>query len=98
MYHANDQQSHGRFSIRLQVMGVALFAMGVISQPVDTRAEQVGPFASVNVDASLARYNPQSQVTGNIKVRGSETMYPLLSRLSLEFQRRQPKVSVDVKG
>ena len=25
-------------------------------------------------------------------------MYPLLSRLSLEFQRRQPKVSVDVKG
>ena len=98
MYHANDQQSHGRFSIRLQVMGVALFAMGVISQAVDTRAEQVGPFASVNVDASLARYNPQSQVTGTIKVRGSETMYPLLSRLSLEFQRRQPKVSVDVKG
>ena len=98
MYHANDQQSHGRFSKWLQVMGVALFAMGVISQPVDTRAEQVGPFASVNVDASLARYNPQSQVTGNMKVRGSETMYPLLSRLSLEFQRRQPKVSVDVKG
>jgi phosphate transport system substrate-binding protein len=98
MYHANDQQSHGRLSKGLQVMGVALFAMGIISQSVDTRAEQVGPFASVNVDASLARYNPQSQVTGNIKVRGSDTMYPLLSRLSLEFQRRQPKVIIDVKG
>ena len=98
MYHANDQQSHGRFSKGLEVVAVALFAMGIMSQPVETRAEQVGPFASVNVDASLAHYNPQSQVTGNIKVRGSDTMYPLLSRLSLEFQRRQPKVIIDVKG
>jgi len=96
MHHANDRQ---RLVLKgLQVMGAALFAIAMVSQPVNTRAEQVGPFASVNVDASLARYNPQAQVTGNIKVRGSDTMYPLLSRVSLEFQRRQPKVSLDVKG
>jgi phosphate transport system substrate-binding protein len=97
MYHADDQRQ--RLVLKgLQVMGAALFAVGMVSQPVNTRAEQVGPFASVNVDTNLARYNPQAQVTGSIKVRGSETMYPLLSRLSLEFQRRQPKVSIDVKG
>ena len=82
----------------LQMIVAALCAVEMAGQPVDTMAEQVGPYASVNVDPSLARYNPQSQVTGTIKVRGSDTMYPLLSRLSLEFQRRQPKVTIDVKG
>ncbi len=97
MNHANDQQQ--RLVLKgLRIMGVALILMGMVGQPMHARAEQIGPFASVNVDANLARYNPESQVVGNIKVRGSETMYPLLSRLSTEFQRRQPKVTVDVKG
>jgi phosphate transport system substrate-binding protein len=97
MHHANDQ-SRGLVSKGFQAMGLALLAMGLVVLPGTIRAEQVGPFASVNVDANLARYNPQSQVSGSVKVRGSDTMYPLLSRLSLEFQRRQPKVSVEVKG
>ena len=97
MYHANDQ-SHRLVSKGLQVMAMALVAAGWVGYPTHAKAEQVGPFASVNVDANLAHYNPQAQVTGTVKVRGSETMYPLLSRLSLEFQRRQPKVNVDVKG
>jgi phosphate transport system substrate-binding protein len=63
-----------------------------------TGAEQGGPFASVAVDPNLARYTPQDQVTGGLQFQGSETMYPLLTRLGMEFQRRQPKVSVNVKG
>lgn len=97
MYHAKDQ-SYWLVLKGLQVMVVTLFATAMVVQPVNAGAEQVGPFASVNVDANLARYNPESQVAGNIKVRGSDTMYPLLSRLSLEFQRRQPKVTIDIKG
>ena len=97
MSYANDQ-SQGLVSKGLTVIGMALCAAGMVSQPVNTNAEQVGPFASVNVDANLARYNPQAQVTGSIKVRGSETMYPLLTRLGLEFQRRQPKVTFDIRG
>ena len=97
MSHANDQ-SQGLVWKGLKVIGMALFAMGIIGQPMNTDAEQVGPFDSVNVDANLARYSPQSQVTGSIKVRGSETMYPLLTRLGLEFQRRQPKVTFDIRG
>jgi len=77
---------------------MALCAMLTVSPPRHATAEQHSPFALANVDANLARYNPQSQVSGNFKIRGSDTMYPLLSRLSLEFQRRQPKVSIDVKG
>ncbi|HXX76630.1 MAG TPA: substrate-binding domain-containing protein [Nitrospiraceae bacterium] len=61
-------------------------------------AEQGGPFASVAVDADLAHYAPQEQVAGGLRIQGSETMYPLLTRLGMEFQRRQPKVNVSVKG
>lgn len=61
-------------------------------------AEIAGPLAAASSDSSLARYNPQTQVSGSLKVQGSETMYPLLNRLSLEFQRRQPKVGIEVKG
>ena len=61
-------------------------------------AEQVGPFASVAVDADLAHYAPPEQVAGGLRIQGSETMYPLLTRLGMEFQRRQPKVNVSVKG
>ena len=89
MYHANDQQSHGRFSKRLQVMGVALFAMGVISQPVDTRASRLAPCLRE------CRCQPralQPPIAGHGKYQGSGigNDVSLLSRLSLEFQRRQP--------
>src|SRR5262245_48938596 len=101
MKPVNDQiRVQSRHLVRrgLQLMSTTLFVVGMISGPLNARAEQVGSFASASVDANLARYNPQAQVTGNIKVRGSDTMYPLLSRIGLEFQRRQPKVSVDIKG
>jgi len=61
-------------------------------------AELSGPFAVAAVDSSLPHYTPQTQVSGTFKVLGSETMYPLVSRLSLEFQRRQPKVAIQVRG
>jgi phosphate transport system substrate-binding protein len=95
------QRNHQSNRLVLQSLGgtiMALCAMWMVSQPVTAKAEQVGPFTSANVGGDLARYNPQAQVSGGFKIRGSETMYPLLSRLSLEFQRRQPKVSIDVKG
>ena len=97
MSHANDQ-SQGLVSKALKVIGVALFAAGMVSQPAETRGEQVGPLASVHVDATLAHYAPQAQVSGSFKVRGSETMHPLLTRLAMEFQRRQPKATFDIRG
>jgi phosphate transport system substrate-binding protein len=62
------------------------------------RAEQGGPFASLQVDTGLAPYSPQAQVSGGLQIQGSDTMVPLMTRLAAEFQRRQPQVKVNVKG
>jgi phosphate transport system substrate-binding protein len=97
MHDANDQSYRLLFK-GLQVVAVAVLAAGWMTHPMQAEAEQIGPFASVNVDANLAHYNPQSQVSGNFKVQGSETMHPLLTRLAMEFQRRQPKATFDVRG
>lgn len=79
--------------------GVWLIGACALAATVDpAAAEQGGPFASLSPDNELARYTPQSQVKGSLKIQGSETMYPLLSRLSLEFQRRQPNVRIEVRG
>jgi len=64
----------------------------------NVRAEQGGPFASLTVDAGLAPYSPQAQVSGALKIQGSDTMSSLMTRLAAEFQRRQPQVTISVKG
>lgn len=81
------------------VLGFGLvFALQLFCVVDRPSAEVSGPLAAAPVDSTLARYAPQAQVTGSFKIEGSETMYPLLSRLSLEFQRRQPKVAIDARG
>ena len=82
----------------LTILSVALFATGMVSQPAETRAEQLGAVASLNADANLPHYNPQPKVAGNFKVQGSDTMYPLLTRIAMELQRRNPKISFDIRG
>ncbi|HEX6531183.1 MAG TPA: PstS family phosphate ABC transporter substrate-binding protein [Nitrospira sp.] len=82
----------------LTILSVALFATGLVSQPTETRAEQLGAVASLNADANLPHYNPQPKVAGNFKVQGSDTMYPLLTRIAMELQRRNPKISFDIRG
>jgi len=86
--------SHNLFRLSLGLISVILVT-GIAGHGA---AEQGGPFAAVSPDNDLARYSPQTQATGSLKIQGSETMYPLLSRLSLEFQRRQPNVRVEVRG
>ena len=61
-------------------------------------AEQSGPFASLIVDPILERYSPKSEVVGGFRVHGSDTMHALIRRLVLDFQARQPKISIDLKA
>lgn len=82
----------------LRIVAVSLFATGMAIQPGETRAEQLGAVAALNADANLPHYNPQPKVAGNFKVQGSDTMNPLLTRLAMEFQRRHPKVTFDIRG
>lgn len=60
-------------------------------------AEHSDPFATVSPNSTLANYNPKGQVSGAFKVQSSEALYPLLTRLSADFQRFQPKVTIDAK-
>lgn len=60
-------------------------------------AELSDPLVAVNVDSVLARYSPKKQVAGAFKIQSSEALYPLLTRLSVDFQRFQPKVNIDLK-
>lgn len=80
----------------LKVVGAVLIAF--LAAAPSVRAEQGGPFATLTVDESLAPYSPQAQVSGGLKIQGSDTMAPLMTRLATEFQRRQPQVTINVKG
>jgi phosphate transport system substrate-binding protein len=60
-------------------------------------AELSDPLAVANMNATLAHYTPKKQVSGAFKIQSAETLHPLLTRLSIDFQRFQPKVTIDVK-
>jgi phosphate transport system substrate-binding protein len=62
------------------------------------QAEQAGPMVAVSLDARLANYNATELVSGQVRIQGSETMLPLMQRLAAEFRRRQPQVTIDLKG
>ena len=94
----NSPQGRSTFR-RTFILAFLIFSLAELFSAVNhSSAEISGPVAATSADSTLARYNPQAQVSGSFKIQGSETMYPLLNRLSMEFQRRQPKVGIDVKG
>jgi len=97
------QQSHaamsGKFScVSRQIYNAVLMGILFICAGSPAYGEQAGPLSAVTPDARLAGYSSGGQVIGALKIHGSDTMYPLLTRLSTEFRRRQPLVSIDVKG
>lgn len=77
------------------VLGLVLFSPLCLTE--HSLAEHSDPFATVSVNSTLANYSPKKQVSGAFKVQSSESLYPLLTRLSADFQRFQPKVNIDVK-
>jgi phosphate transport system substrate-binding protein len=50
------------------------------------------------LDPALARYVPTAPVSGSLKIAGSNTMLPLVSRLASEFRRRHPEAIITVEG
>ena len=60
-------------------------------------AELIDPFTVGGTNSELVHYSSKKQVAGAFKVQSSDALYPLLTRLSADFQRFQPKVNIDVK-
>ena len=80
------------------IVGITLLAAFHLAYLVEqASAEHSDPFAPVRVNARSAHYGPKQQVSGAFKVQSSEALYPLLTRLTMDFQRFQPKVRIDVK-
>lgn len=97
------RQSHAAVSemfnsIPRQLCRTVLVGILFVCAGSSAYGEQAGPLSAVMPDARLAGYSPGTQVVGTLKIHGSDTMYPLLTRLSTEFRRRQPLVSIDIKG
>ncbi len=60
-------------------------------------AEHSDPFVTLSANTTLALYSPQKQVSGAFKIHSSESLYPLFTSLSANFQRFQPKITIEVK-
>lgn len=83
---------------RTSAHGLALLlALHPVWSVQPSSAELSDPFAVGGTSSELASYSSKKQVTGAFKVQSSEALYPLLTRLSADFQRFQPKVNIDVK-
>jgi phosphate transport system substrate-binding protein len=75
------------------VMGLcALLGLGGIAL-----AER-GPIDKPAVDQSLTTYTAGQTVSGSLKLAGSDTMQPLLTRLAKEFRRYHANAIVTVEG
>ena len=88
---------HNRTPFTRSWIGVMVCCTILLSGISLCQAEQSGPYAGLTVDTDLPRYAPQSHVSGGVKVTGSDTMHPLMTRLAAEFQRQQPNVSIEVR-
>src|SRR5690242_5344835 len=88
-------RGHGIMGITESVLSAVLLLSG-LAQPVS--AEHPATGGTVSPDPSLAKYAPESQVKGSLRVEGSDTMQTLMSRLSAEFHSRQADVKISVKG
>ena len=85
-------------SQRPVVVGFALLSLLHLTMWVEySSAEHSDPFATVNANSALSQYSPKKHVSGAFKIQSSEALHALLTRLSMDFQRLQPKVSIDVK-
>ncbi len=60
-------------------------------------AEHHDPLATVNANSTLGRYNSKTHVSGTFNIQSSDALYPLVTRLSIDFQRFQPKATVEIK-
>jgi len=75
---------------------VAVLMTFIIARP--GLAEHASPHARPVVDPSIAKYSPTHQVSGGLRIVGSDTMQPLLNRLAAEVRRRHPDANIAVEG
>ncbi len=91
-----EQPFHGR----RQFQTLFSFAMAglLLGSPLSVVADTNSPLDTQRVDAGLTAYEGDAELSGNFVIAGSDTMQPLLTKLSMEFRRRHPHAKVAVQG
>ncbi|MDK2745344.1 MAG: substrate-binding domain-containing protein [Nitrospira sp. BO4] len=86
-----------RFLKMLSLAFAVQSALHLVYLAEHASAELSDPFVDVNVNSTSGPYSPKKQVSGAFKIQSSEALHALLTRLSMDFQRVQPKVNIEVK-
>lgn len=84
--------------IRAMSRLLSLAGLLILAAFADAAIAEHGPGEKPGIDPELAGYAPTAQVSGSLRVAGSETMQPLLNRLVMEFRRHHPDVAISVQG
>ncbi|MGH7232672.1 MAG: PstS family phosphate ABC transporter substrate-binding protein, partial [Nitrospiraceae bacterium] len=86
--------------VKSRKAGLLISALGglVLLMAWGTAVAEHGPSGKPALDPALAKYVPSIQVSGSLKIAGSNTMLPLVSRLASEFRRRHPDAVIRVEG
>jgi len=77
---------------------LALTSLVSLLVTVGMAVAEHGPIGKPAVDPTLTSYNAIRNVSGTLKLAGSDTMQPILSRLVKEFRRYHPNASLSVEG
>jgi phosphate transport system substrate-binding protein len=87
-------------SLSPHMLGCAMAIASVVSLlvTVGVAVAEHGPLEKPFVDPNLAVYTAAREVSGTLKIAGSETMQPLLARLAKEFRRYHPNAVLTVEG
>src|SRR2546421_8826541 len=87
-----------RLSQRTFRWALALTSLVSLLVTVAVAVAEHGPIGKPAVDPTLTSYNATRDVSGILKLAGSDTMQPILSRLVKEFHRYHPNASLSVEG
>src|SRR6478672_520028 len=87
-----------RVSQRTWRWALALASVVSLIVAVDAAVAEHGPIGKPAVDPNLTSYNATREVAGSLKLAGSDTMQPILSRLAKEFRRYHPNALLSIEG
>ena len=87
-----------RLSQRAFQCTLAITSLVSLIVTVGAAMAEHGPIGKPAVDPNVTSYNATREVSGALKLAGSDTMQPILSRLVNEFRRYHPNAVLSVEG
>lgn len=81
-----------------QIWGSVLGCLVLACAGAAVAAEQAAPQGRPVVDSAIGSYVAKAGVSGRIAITGSDTMQPIVAKISSAFREWQPNVKIAVQG